>query len=301
MGDEPGYGLHWVVGILLISACVLPLVLYLVAWRLSVKGTRPPDPALDTVQNSISAIMDLAAYFVTVLAALIAHAVALYFGVASPDGVRVGFAHVLSATLWIGAGLLWLDGEQPQTGAMRAMVLPIAAVIAPLPLLFPGALVGDIAARPLFVPHMLVGVLTYAVLMLAVVHALVLAYAEQALHGKTAPTAIGSTLVDRLPPLLAMERLLFRLLLTGFVLLTLTAVSGLFFSEAIFGRSWRLDHKTVFTILAWVVFGVLLLGRWFGGWRGRTATRLTIIGFVVMVLGYVGSRFVLEVVLARFT
>lgn len=300
MGKGSGYGLHWVVGILLITACVLPLVLYLVAWRLSIKGTRPSDPALDPVQKSGSLSSGLSTTSLVLVAALIAHAVALYFGVVSPNGVRVGFAHVLSAALWVSAGLLWLDGEQAHTGAMRAMVLPVAAACAPLPLLFPGALVGDIAARPLFVPHMLVGILTYAVLMLAVVHALVLAYAEQALHGKAAPAVIGATLVDRLPPLLAMERLLFRLLITGFVLLTLTAVSGLFFSEAIFGRSWRLDHKTVFTILAWIVFGILLLGRWSWGWRGRTATRLTIIGFVVMLLGYVGSRFVLEVVLTRF-
>jgi len=183
---------------------------------------------------------------------------------------------------------------------MRALVLPVAALFAPLPVMFPGALIGDIAARPLFIPHMLVGILTYAVLLLAAVHALVLAFAEQRLHRNSSSRVIGAALIDRLPPLLTMERLLFRLLLAGFVLLTLTAVSGLFFSEAIFGRSWRLDHKTVFTLLAWVVFGVLLIGRWFWGWRGRTATRLTLIGFVVMLLGYVGSRFVLEVILTRF-
>jgi ABC-type uncharacterized transport system permease subunit len=272
----------------------------LVAWRLSVKGTRPLDPALEPVQNRSVVSSGLSTTSLVLLAALITHAVALYLGVASEDGARVGFAHVLSAALWVSAGLLWLDGEHPHTGAMRALVLPVAAFIAPLPLVFPGALIGDIAARPLFVPHMMVGILTYAVLMLAVVHALVLAYAEQRLHGNSTTNAIGVTLIDRLPPLLTMERLLFRLLLTGFVLLTLTAVSGLFFSEVIFGRSWRLDHKTVFTLLAWAVFGALLLGRWVRGWRGRTATRLTIIGFVVMLLGYVGSRFVLEVILTRF-
>ena len=83
------------------------------------------------------------------------------------------------------------------------------------------------------------------------------------------------------------------------MLLSLTVLSGVLFSEATFGRPLRLDHKTVFAILSWVLFGILLSGRWLRGWRGRTALRLTMWGFWVLVLAYVGSRFVLEVVLQR--
>ena len=102
-----------------------------------------------------------------------------------------------------------------------------------------------------------------------------------------------------MPPLLTMERLLFQMLAAGFVLLTLTLASGIVFSEEIFGRALRLDHKTVFGILAWLIFGVLLLGRAVYGWRGRTALNGTFAGFAALLLAYVGSRFVVEVVLGR--
>jgi ABC-type uncharacterized transport system permease subunit len=105
--------------------------------------------------------------------------------------------------------------------------------------------------------------------------------------------------LDRLPPLLVLERILFRFIAMGFALLTLTALSGVLFTEQVFGRPLRLDHKTVFTLIAWGLFGALLVGRAMWGWRGRTALRLTIAGFVVLLLAYVGSRFVLEVILQR--
>jgi len=101
------------------------------------------------------------------------------------------------------------------------------------------------------------------------------------------------------PPLLAMERLLFRLIWTGFLLLTATLISGVLFSEQLFGRALRFDHKTVFTIASWVVFAGLLIGRHYFGWRGRTALRWTLVGFVMLLFAYVGSRFVLEVILHR--
>ena len=289
-------------GILLITACLLPIVLYLLAWQLGIRHglpaavpaalpSAPPvsEGRLSTALSTVSLVL---------LAALLAHGYALYLGISGADGVHIGFAHVISAAIWVGVGLLWLDGDHPHSRAMRTLVLPAAAVIAPLPLLFPGAMVGEISSRPLFVPHLVVGVLSYAVLLLAVVHALLMAVAERALQGDVR-TGVLSSVLERLPPLLGMERLLFRLLLVGFILLTLTAVSGVFFSEEVFGRPLRLDHKTVFTILAWCVFGLLLLGRRFWGWRGRTALRLTITGFIVVLLGYADSRFVLEVLLGR--
>ena len=85
----------------------------------------------------------------------------------------------------------------------------------------------------------------------------------------------------------------------GFILLTATLVSGIFFSEQLFGRPLRFDHKTVFAIASWIVFAGLLLGRMVFGWRGRTALRWTLTGFAMLMLAYVGSHFVLEVLLQR--
>ncbi len=237
---------------------------------------------------------------ILLLLALLVHLGSLYVAIAPGGSITLGFGHVLSAALWVGVCLVWMELNDARARAIRLMVLPVAAVAAVLPLLFPGRELGEIAGRGLLVPHLLVGILAYSVLFLALLHAVLMAGAER--HLRTAPGPSSSPvarILDHLPPLLSMERVLFRLIGFGFGLLTLTAVSGLFYAEQIFGQPFTFDHKTLFTLLAWSVFGILLLGRKLRGWRGRTALRLTIIGFVVMMLGYVGSRFVLEAVLGR--
>jgi ABC-type uncharacterized transport system permease subunit len=104
---------------------------------------------------------------------------------------------------------------------------------------------------------------------------------------------------ETLPPLLTMEKLLFRLIGAGFVLLTATLVSGILFSEQLIDRPLSLDHKTVFAILSWLMFGALLTARKISGWRGRAALRWVIASFIALLLAYVGSRFVFEVLLHR--
>jgi ABC-type uncharacterized transport system permease subunit len=96
-----------------------------------------------------------------------------------------------------------------------------------------------------------------------------------------------------------MEALLFRLIHVAFVLLTFTLISGVFFSETLFGKALSFNHKTVFAILSWLIFAALLAGRHLRGWRGRIALRWTLAGFAALLLAYVGSRFVLEVILGR--
>ena len=102
-----------------------------------------------------------------------------------------------------------------------------------------------------------------------------------------------------MPPLLTLERYLFRLVAAGFALLTLTLESGMLFTEQLFGRPLVFNHKSVFSVLGWLTFGALLLGRWRYGWRGRVALRWIIAGTVFVFLAYLGSKFVLEVLLGR--
>jgi ABC-type uncharacterized transport system permease subunit len=83
------------------------------------------------------------------------------------------------------------------------------------------------------------------------------------------------------------------------VLLTLTIASGVLFSEQLFGRVFHFEHKTVFAILSWVMFGGFLFGRRLDRWRGRVALRWVMASFAILMLAYVGSRFVLEVILHR--
>jgi ABC-type uncharacterized transport system permease subunit len=96
-----------------------------------------------------------------------------------------------------------------------------------------------------------------------------------------------------------MERLMFTLLWLAFVFLTLTLVTGVFFSEALFGKPFPFNHKTVFSVFSWLIFGGLLAGHLYFGWRGMLAVRWTLIGFLMLLLSYVGSKFVLEVLLQR--
>jgi ABC-type uncharacterized transport system permease subunit len=145
--------------------------------------------------------------------------------------------------------------------------------------------------------------LAYSLFTLAALHALLMAVVERRLHGGAGAKRTGlqpmNGLLANLPPLLTLEALLFRIIGLGFVLLTLTLVSGAVFSETLFDQAIRLNHKTLFAIVSWLIFAALLAGRYFYGWRGRVALRWTLAGFITLLLAYVGSRFVLEVVLQR--
>ena len=225
------------------------------------------------------------------------HAGALYAAIFGEAGWRFGFAPILSATLWIGAAVLWIEGLSVRVEALRSVVLPVAALSVPLPLLFPGLDLSAQATRPLFLPHLLIGTLAYGVLAMAALHALLMTAAERALHGGADGAGARSMspfarFLEDLPPLLVLERILFR-----FIGWASAAHAHRVQRRAVLrnpGQPMRLDHKTVFTLVAWAVFGVLLLGLAVG-WRGRTALRLTFGGFVLL-LAYVGSRLVLEVI-----
>jgi len=104
-------------------------------------------------------------------------------------------------------------------------------------------------------------------------------------------------LVMRLPPLQTMERLLFQLIFFGFFLLTLTLLSGLLFVHDLFGQ--HLVHKTFLSFAAWLIFGGLLIGRLRYGWRGRSAIRWVMYGYVTLILAYFGSKLILEQILGR--
>jgi ABC-type uncharacterized transport system permease subunit len=227
------------------------------------------------------------------------------------DGaMRFGFALALSATLWLGVAVFSVESLFYALAGMRLLLLPLAGLCALLTLWFPGttALVNSsVTASPAFEAHLVVALAAYGLLTIAALQALLMAALDRWLH-RTESVAdpqqgwwsrFENALLRRLPPLLTMERLLFRLVAFGFVLLTLTVLTGVVFSEALFGQPIRFDQKTVFTLIAWAIFAALVGGRLRYGWRGRVALRWTLSGFVALLLAYAGSRFVLEVILHR--
>jgi ABC-type uncharacterized transport system permease subunit len=229
-----------------------------------------------------------------VLAPLALHAALLYSSTLAGPEVRLGLGNAASLIVWLSVLIYWLGSFVYRVEGLQALVMPIAAAACLLPMLAP-------AARPLpntqllaFKAHLLISMAAYGFFTIASLHVLLMAVLEKRLHGGQLRPGVAG-----LPPLLTMERILFQLIGAGFVLLTLSLVSGIVFSEEVFGKPLSLNHKTIFGVISWATFGALLWGRRRYGWRGRVAMRWTLAGFLMLVLAYFGSRFVLEVVLQR--
>jgi ABC-type uncharacterized transport system permease subunit len=208
--------------------------------------------------------------------------------------LRFGFGQALSVMLWLAVLIYWVESLFLELEGMQAPILALAALCAPLPALFPGLASPSYTHSTEFRLHLALAMIAYGMFTLAALHALVMTLMERRLHGGAIVGPLAA-----LPPLLVMERLLFRVILAGFVFLTLTLATGIVFSETLFGRAMKFDHKTAFAVVSWLIFAALLAGRYLYGWRGRTALRWTLAGFLALLLAYVGSRFVLEVILRR--
>jgi ABC-type uncharacterized transport system permease subunit len=218
----------------------------------------------------------------TLVAAWLLHGLTLVWGLLG-ETPHFGWAQALSFTAWLVLTVYVIERQLlPQLGSRMALAGLGALALVP-PLFFPG--------RPLHVEgpwlpiHLALGIASYGMVAAAVVHAWLMRRAEHQMR-LAADGAAGV-------PLLTLERLTFRFTSAGFILLSLTLLAGLVSS------GWRSDHKTVLTLMAWVVFAMLVLGRLRFGWRGRKAVRVLYAGSLLLLLAYVGSRFVLEVLLGR--
>jgi ABC-type uncharacterized transport system permease subunit len=267
------------------------------AWHLWRSRWRPAAGAAGAARPELNAAERLA-----ILAPLAVHAWLLAQGIFGAPELRFGFAFALSAMLWLAVLIYWVESLFFSLVGMQPLVLGAAAVGVLLPAWFPGRLMAD-ATAPDFKIHLALAIVAYSVFTIALLHAVLMALADRLLHRKsTAGEGRADPLhgpAASLPPLLTIERMFFRLVGAAFVLLTLTLATGMTLSESMFGRAMRLNHETVFAVMAWLTFAVLLWGRLARGWRGRTALRWTVAGFVMVLLANVGTAFVLEVLLRR--
>lgn len=271
--------------LLYFSTAACWLLLSGLAWRAS----RPAVAAGPSVRAEIR----VEAFMVPV--ALVLHAMLLYQRVLTPQGMDLGVANAVSLLVWLTLLIYWV-GSLAYEGlaSVIGMMAPVALLAILLQAALPTHHYITYAGNPLFTLHFGIAMLAYSLFIVATVHALLMLAEEKWLHRGTLPPFLRD-----LPPLLEMEALLFRIVLAAFVLLTLTVVSGLFFSEQLFGKPFTMTHKTVFGILSWLIFGSLLAGHYFRGWRGRTAVRWTVAGFIALLLAYLGSKVVLELILKR--
>ena len=230
----------------------------------------------------------------TIGISLAIHAFGLYGALFSEVGMRFSFGFALSLMMWLAVLIYWLESFQARMEGLQPLVLPLAAACTALPVVFPNVHLVAHAGATGFKLHFLAAMLAYSLFTLSALHAVFMGFTERALHNKTLTRSLTS-----LPPLLTMEALLFRMLLIGFILLTLALGSGVLFSEQLFGKALVFDHKTLFAFASWGIFATLLVGRHAWGWRGRKALHWTLAGFAVLLLAYIGSRFVVEIILGR--
>ena len=220
------------------------------------------------------------------LVAAIIHIASLYNNIITPEGLNLTLFHVLSLTSWLAAILVLLSALKKPVENLGIVVLPFSAVVLLLQSVSgDGAMVEIVGAG--LKAHILISIFSYSLLTIAALQALLLAIQTRHLRNRH-----PGGFIRALPPLETMETLLFRMIGLGYILLSLSLLSGVTYIEDIFAQ--HLVHKTVLSVAAWLVFAILLWGRWRFGWRGRTAVRWTLSGFVVLMLAYFGSKMVLE-------
>lgn len=224
------------------------------------------------------------------LAGVIFHSIYLYTSMFTGEGVNLGFFSAASSISWIILALLMLSAISKPVENLGILLLPLAIIALVLQIKYPMAHFLSPETPWILRLHVLISMLAYSLLTLASVQAVLLAIQDHQLRNRH-----PGGFIRALPPLQTMEALLFEMIGLGFALLTVALISGFVFLENMFAQ--HLVHKTILSIAAWVVFGTLLWGRFRYGWRGQKALIWTLVGFVVLMLAYFGSKFVLEVVL----
>ena len=223
------------------------------------------------------------------VAAWLLHGLTLGWGLLG-DSPRFGFAPAVSMTAWLVLTVYAIERQMFPKLQARWALTALGSLAVLLALAFPGTPM-HVTTSPWLPLHWALGIAAYGLFAAAVVHAWLMQRAEHTMRHASEPQ--GGL------PLLTLERLTFRFATAGFVLLSATLLAGVFFSEALYGRAWRWDHKRIFSVLSWAAFACLLLGRLRFGWRGRKAVRGIYVASLLLLMAYVGSRFVLEVLLNR--
>lgn len=261
------------------------ILLYLITWLLIVQCVKA-SINLDNDQKKSNG-----RYYILWLAALILHILSLHFPLFQGKPLTLSFFSLASYVMWFLSLILFVITLRRKIQSLAIFILPFTILSIILTVLTDSASHQAINMRSGLGLHILVSLLAYSVLMLASFQALLLASQNNRLH-----THQTTGFTRSLPALEDMEHLLFRLIGIGVILLSVALLSGFYYLEDLFGS--HIAHKTILSIIAWVIFTGLLLGRWKFGWRGRTAIRWTLAGFIVLMLAFFGTKFVQEFIIS---
>lgn len=225
------------------------------------------------------------------LLALLFHSCSLWHLMVSDEGIRLGLFPVAALIGAFGAAVVIFASLYRSLEWVSVMVFPYCAVAIPLAVFVqtghaPKHLSHGIGS------HVLLSISAYTILALAACQAVLVMIQHQQLKGGHI-----RGLMRHFPPIQSMETVLFELLGAGVVLLTVAIATGFIYVDDLFSQ--HIAHKTVLTLISWLVFVVLLVGRYHLGWRGVTAVRFTLTGFTFLLLAFFGSQLVLEVILRR--
>lgn len=232
-----------------------------------------------------------------IVAAWLAHAAAIGVDVfgwgGQGTGARFGFAPALSATIWMVVTVYLFESRLAPQATVRRWLAVLGAAAVSLAFVFPGEFRTH-AGSPWAPVHWVLGLASYGLFGAAVFHAALLGRADQALRPAMGHAPHGLPGGGLGLPLLKLERLTFQFVAAGFGVLTAAVLLGWWFASP-----WRWDHKSLLSVLSWAVFAGLLVGRHRFGWRGSRAMRWLYAGAGLLLLAYVGTRFVFEVLLQR--
>lgn len=260
---------------------VIDVVLYLIASALLARQVRARERLLISK-----------AFISALLAALLLHCVTMHLSLFKDGLFHLSFFNISPLIFFIVVAILLppLFKRLPVENILL-VALPLTALSVGVAAWVPDQRVKVITDVGV-ISHLVLSIAAYSLMMIAALQAVMLSLQEHALKDHKLRRVIKF-----LPPLQTMEELLFQVLITGFVLLSVSIVSGFIFLEDMFSQ--HLAHKTILAIAAWFIFAILIYGRFARGWRGKTAAYWTLAGFTILMLAYFGSKFVLEILLHR--
>ena len=223
------------------------------------------------------------------LAAIVLHAVAAFQLLSKDGGLDLSLTKIIALLALVINALVYFNNLQKPIHSLYLALFPISAITLLV------ALTSSSTKATIFVPlglqaHILISILAYSFLAIAALQALLVGYQNWQLKHKH-----QDVLMRTMPALETMEKLLFKLIWVGEILLTLSLITGFYVYDDFFAQ--QLIHKVAFSIVAWIVYAVLLFGRHLYGWRGRRAINWTWVGFSGILLGYIGSKVVIELIL----
>lgn len=260
------------------------ILLYFVTWILNIRYVRAGINNPDAKKKSRNY------YLIPWLVALTLHITSLHFPLFQGKPLALSFISLASYVMWFLSLILFITTIRRRIESLTVFILPFTMLSILLTILADSETDLFINMQSGLGVHILTSLLAYSVLMLASFQALLLSYQNNNLH-----THQTSGFIRTLPSIEDMEHLLFRFIRIGVILLSIGLLTGFYFVDNLFGS--RVAHKTILSIVAWFIFSGLLFGRWKFGWRGRTAVRWTLAGFIVLMLAFFGTKFVQEFII----